>query len=410
MLLCNWLKNKSLEIAKQGGQKFLIALKKFFKESQLINEIHDRADKELFFAAASSKQYRHIESIKENDIYDKFIEMCFDQQTLDVDIQKFVETYYSHKRKSTKKYIVSFFNELNMIIFDVLKNNASAETKIILRGQEIGFSQILTRLSNIENRLTERTKPPTIVITYCANMQNSRWNIQNYEKALADKQIVDTISLSLSNSILDQQDGDIFWKNEEKSLICNFSRKVIPLLDEGRSFSVFGLAPTPLLILYGNLFANRPNIDVYQLKKNPSSWEWENSDAKLNIMTTWLSDFTRAFEAVIMLSFSGKVNIENVNNTINTTSVPTVELSIENPFDDFLRSKQQLNEFLIEFRKIKSKLLDLGVKKIHLFAAIPVSFAISIGQAYNPNYDANLIVYDYQQGIYTKALTIGENV
>lgn len=409
-MLCNWLKNKSLELAKKGGENFLSALKKFFKDSQLINEIHDRADKELFLAAASSKQYHHVESIKENDIYDKFIEMCFDRQTLGVDVVKFVETHYSRKRKSAKKYIVWFFNELNMIIFDVLKNNASSETKIILRGQEIGFSQILTKLAHIENELTKNTNPPTTVITYCANMQNSRWNIQNYEKALADKQIINTISLSLSNSILDQQNGDTFWENERKSLVCNFSRKVIPLLEDGGSFSVFGLAPIPLLILYGNLFANRPNIDVYQLKKNPSSWEWENNDTKLNISTTWLSNFAHASEAAIMLSFSGKVNIANVNNTIDTTSLPTVELSIENPYDDFLRSKQQLDEFLIEFRKIKSKLLELGVKQIHLFAAIPISFAISIGQAYNPNYDANLVTYDYKQGIYTKALTIGETV
>lgn len=409
-MLCNWLKNKSLELAKKGGENFLSALKKFFKDSQLINEIHDRADKELFLAAASSKQYHHIESIKENDIYDKFIEMCFDRQTLGVDVVNFVETHYSRKRKSTKKYIVWFFNELNMIIFDVLKNNASSETKIILRGQEIGFSQILTKLAHIENRLTENTNPPTTVITYCANMQNSRWNFQNYEKALADRQIINTISLSLSNSILDQQNGDTFWENERKALICNFSRKVIPLLEDGGSFSVFGLAPIPLLILYGNLFANRPNIDVYQLKKNPSSWEWENNDTKLNISTTWFSNFAHASEAAIMLSFSGKVNIANVNNTIDTTSLPTVELSIENPYDDFLRSKQQLDEFLIEFRKIKSKLLELGVKQIHLFAAIPISFAISIGQAYNPNYDANLVTYDYKQGIYTKALTIGETV
>lgn len=286
----------------------------------------------------------------------------------------FVETHYPRKRKSAKKYIVWFFNELNMIIFDVLKNNASAETKIILRGQEIGFSQILTKLANIENRLTESTNPPTTVITYCANMQKSYWNIQNYEKALADKQITNTISLSLSNSISDQQNGDVFWENERKSLICNFSRKVMPLLEDGGSFSVFGLAPIPLLILYGNLFANRPNIDVYQLKKNPSSWEWKNSDAKLNIITTWFSDSTQASEAVIMLSFSGKVNIENVNNIINITSVPAVELSIENSFDDFLRSKQQLDEFLGGYKAIVPKILKESTEII----SVEVSRALAV--------------------------------
>ena len=390
----SFFKKTALQLAKIGGKKFLAALKKFITDSRLINEIHDRADKDLFLAAASSEEYRHIADIKERNIYDKFIELCFNQHLEGINIEQFVETNYSHKTPEAKNYIKCFFYNLSMIIFEVLKSQVSPDSKIILKGQEIGFSQILTKLAHIENELTKNANPPTTVITYCANMQNSRWNIQNYEKALADKQIINTISLSLSNSILDQQNGDTFWENERKALICNFSRKVIPLLEDGGS----------------NLFANRPNIDVYQLKKNPSSWEWENNDTKLNILTTWLSNFSHASEAVIMLSFSGKVNIANVNNTINTASLPTVELSIENPYDDFLRSKQQLDEFLIEFRKIKSKLLELGVKQIHLFAAIPISFAISIGQAYNPNYDANLVTYDYKQGIYTKALTIGETV
>lgn len=77
-------------------------------------------------------------------------------------------------------------------------------------------------------------------------------------------------------------------------------------------------------------------------------------------------------------------------------------MSIDEPFDDFLRTKEQLNEFLLEFRKLKSFLTSKGVQIIHLFAAIPVAFAIGIGQAYNPNYDATIITYDYKQGMYIK--------
>ena len=60
-----------------------------------------------------------------------------------------------------------------------------------------------------------------------------------------------------------------------------------------------------------------------------------------------------------------------------------------------------------EYRKVKAFLTSNGVKRIHLFAAIPVTFAIGIGQAYNPNYDADIITYDFKQGSYHKALTIG---
>ena len=240
-------------------------------------------------------------------------------------------------------------------------------------------------------------------------MQNTRWGIQNYENALTDKQITQTISLSLSNSIVNQKDGESFWALEKKSLEYNFSRKVNPLLENGGSFSVFGLAPIPLLILYGNQFANRPNIDIYQLRKNPSTWSWSTTNEILKIKTIWHNTITTDGDAVIMLSFSGKINMRNVNSVINTNSAPTVELSLEKHYDDFLKSKQQLEDFILEYRTIKSKLLELGAKKIHLFAAIPISFAISIGQTYNPNYDATLITYDYAKGVYTKAITIGEN-
>ena len=57
---------------------------------------------------------------------------------------------------------------------------------------------------------------------------------------------------------------------------------------------------------------------------------------------------------------------------------------------------------------MKSSLGSKGVKRIHLFASIPIAFAIGIGQAYNTNYDPEIITYDFNQGVYTKALTIGE--
>lgn len=84
-------------------------------------------------------------------------------------------------------------------------------------------------------------------------------------------------------------------------------------------------------------------------------------------------------------------------------------MSISDPYDDFLRAKSQLDDFLIEYRKIKSSLASNGVKRIHLFAAIPIAFAVGIGQAYNPNYDPEIVTYDFKQGVYSKALTIGGN-
>ena len=394
--------DKILEMAKTGGLKFLEALNRFFRDSSLINEINDRADKELFLPAASSQQYHHIEDIKENDIYDKFVERCFNQQTFGIDINKFVDENYPHKTKETKEYIVGFFNQLSLIILNVLKENAAPDIKIILREQEISVATILDRLTFLEEQIaaTAIHKEPTYIVEYCANMQQKRWEISQYKSAIKDKEIARTISLTLSNSTLSQENGQLFWANERVSLLRNFERKVLPLLEEGASISVFGFAPIPLLVLYGNQFANRPNVDIYQLKKDTSTWEWEARAPKLDIKTHWYNKINTS-NAAIMLSFSGKVNIDKVEKCIDLTSFSIVELSIDEPYDDFLRSKEQLNEFILAFRKVKSQFESLGVKKI------PIGFAISIGQAYNPNYDAQLVTYDYKQGVYTKVFTIG---
>lgn len=410
-MFCIWTKEKMINLATTGSRKLLSALRKFLRDSQLINEIYDRADKDLFLAVANSKEYCYVEDIRENDIFDKFVELCFDQQSLGLDVEGFVNEHYPHKSKKAKRYVIWFYHQLSAIIFDVLKRNSSPDTKIILRDQEIAVEKILDKLSVLEKQIiaTSAKKSPTTVVTYCANMQMTRWHIDNYESAIDDKEIVCTISLTLSNSTFTQQDGQIFWNNEKSSLIYNFERKVAPLLEEGGSFSVFGFAPAPLLILFGNQFANRPNIDIYQLKKTPSTWKWEKSASKLNIKTIWHQELTNVTEAVMILSFSGRVSLENINKNLNTKELPIVELTIETPYEDFLRTKEQLDEFVKEFRKTKSILTSAGIKQIHLFAAIPVAFAITIGQAYNPNYDAKLVTYDYNQGIYTKVLTIGEN-
>lgn len=278
-MLLNFLKNKSLDLAKKGGEKFLSAIQNHIEDCNLVYQINDRIDSELFLSAIKTGQYKHVEDIKEDNIYDQFIELCLNQKINNSDIITFVNTHYPHKSKKAKRYIVSFFNSLNSIVYKVLIDHASFETKLIIRGQEQTAKTLLTALQNLEAKIAQMQKldTPTTVVTYCANMQNNRWSINNYQDALNEKHIHNTIDLSLKNSTLDQNDGSSFWDIERRSLNYNFRRNVLPLLESGLSISLFSLAPIPLLIYLGRLFANRPNVDVYQLRKQPSTWEWEQN-------------------------------------------------------------------------------------------------------------------------------------
>ena len=96
-----------LELAKQGTSKVYNALKKFFLDSKIINEIYDVIDKDLFLAATQDERYRHIADIKENDIFDQFVELCVSNASFNIDIDEFVEEHYRRQTCRSRKGIQS---------------------------------------------------------------------------------------------------------------------------------------------------------------------------------------------------------------------------------------------------------------------------------------------------------------
>ena len=83
-----------LDIAKSGASKMYNALKKFFHDSQILNEIYDEIDKNLFFSVTQDERYCYIEDIKEDDIFDQFIDLCATNASLDIDIIGFVDGHW----------------------------------------------------------------------------------------------------------------------------------------------------------------------------------------------------------------------------------------------------------------------------------------------------------------------------
>lgn len=387
-----------ISAAVTGSIKIFNALKKFFNDSQIANEVYDEIDKNIFLVAEAEGNYHYVADIKEDDIFDRFVSECLENAAWNTSIDVFVEKYYSNKSIDAKQYIKNFYRDIELVVWRTLTKHTSRNEKILLKGQEYSTEKILTRLEQIETSITGKTYENTVVVTYSANMQGKQWAL--------DKVVSSRVDLSLGNFPL-QPDEQNYWQCAQRSLIDQFDRRLRAFLDDGYTIDLYALAPIPLLVLLGNLFANRPNINIFQLKKVPSTFEWEENSEKLDIIIKKDLSQQHLDDVALILSFSGKVNKQNVIDVIGN-NCPMIEMAIEDIYDDFLRSKKQLDEFLTAYRKVKSSLSDKGVKRIHLFAAIPVAIAIGIGQAYNSNYDPQIVTYDFKQGIYTRALTIGE--
>jgi len=85
------------------------------------------------------------------------------------------------------------------------------------------------------------------------------------------------IELSLINSSY-KDDEKNYWSIERENLQRQFVEKVKPKIQVGSAehFSIFALAPQPLLIELGRLLSDIPVAQVYQLHREPKqNWKWQ---------------------------------------------------------------------------------------------------------------------------------------
>lgn len=216
------------------------------------------------------------------------------------------------------------------------------------------------------------------------------------------------IELSLKNSVVEDSEDD-FWKVEQKNLKGLYDEKIKFYLKDGliEHLSIFGIAPQPLLIYLGSLLSDLPTAEVYQLHRSPPDWIWKNGKDKIDYQV--IKDNRKGNNIAVALSLSQGINTSKILQVVGADT-PLWTITINEPNNEFLKNKNQLDEFRILFKKILSeiKAINSDDTTIHVFPAVPVSFAIEIGRARLPKVDLPMIIYDYnkKRGGFVKAINI----
>ncbi|MES2460257.1 MAG: HNH endonuclease [Armatimonadota bacterium] len=216
------------------------------------------------------------------------------------------------------------------------------------------------------------------------------------------------ISIGLVNSSI--PDGaDMYWAVEEAQMRTLLNQRVRPLIGGGKisHISVFALAPQPLLILLGSLLTDIPAIEVYQRRREPLTWRWDEKPE------SWSYDIVEPEVAegdpALVFSLSGTVTERRITNVLGP-NVSIWQVSIPNQHNDFLVSRPQASEFRVQMRALMNriKLRHGEAASIHVFPVMPVSLAVDFGRILMPKADLPLVVYDRNQatGEFTRALNI----
>ena len=220
------------------------------------------------------------------------------------------------------------------------------------------------------------------------------------------------IEISLRNSALEDHRGD-YWSMERQNLRSNLANSLRPRIVAGdvEHISIFALAPQPLLVELGRFLSDIPAAEVYQLHREPPDWKWQEPPDDFEYC---IEEPATAYPTVALnLSLSATIDDSRITTVLSQPDLSIWRMTIPEPHNDFLKSRDQLRLFRQRFRilmdRIKARHGQNAV--LHVFPAVPVSVAVEIGRVWMPKADLPLCIYDQNRklGGFAKALEFPED-
>ena len=232
-----------------------------------------------------------------------------------------------------------------------------------------------------------------------ADIRNALWHNRRYPKSRQALRI-------MGNNGVKDWDPD-YWSSEEKRLVNEFNRLVDNGSEsEGVHYSIFALAPQPLLVKLGALLGSLRKFDVYQRNRDTQSWAWQDEGS-----TSFIFDRPECADgkAVFILALSATAIINQVKNQLKDSENSFWVLSADNPGYNCITNKEQLAVFR---SKVEDVLDDIRSRskasEIHVFMAVPCSCAVEFGRAWMSKADLPLVLYNLnpEENKYINVLTI----
>ncbi|MDO6488049.1 SAVED domain-containing protein [Colwellia sp. 6_MG-2023] len=252
------------------------------------------------------------------------------------------------------------------------------------------------------------------VVFYGANIGEQKSPLQ-YDQAVTamfpTKYPVSSAPLTLSmSSSLTDRDAE-YWAAESKQLETVFTQQITPLISAGENihFSLFSLAPMPLLIKLGCLFTDKISVDTYQPIREPKTWSWQVMPDNFDFIVVEPQSKQRM--PVLVLSLSAHIESSRVHEVLgDDVDIWEIKTPREFQHNDFMRSPEQLALFRQAMRKvIESISAHYGLDtELNIFPAIPVSCAVELGRIRMPKASMSWRIFDqnYQTKTFNETITI----
>lgn len=284
-------------------------------------------------------------------------------------------------------------------------------------GIHFSVSELLAMKKEHEDRIETVTNiAPNMqshILTYKANVgvftpEMSYQTVSQFLLPTHYPAMADTIDLSLSNSV--QRDKDAaFWITEVANLEAQFNKKLLQNFtkSEIKHLSIFAFAPIPLLVKLGTLVNDIYKCKIHHKVRNPDTWNLDDDTTEIKYTVT--KPKTTNKTVALNISLSASITNDRITKVLGD-ECDIYSLSIDNPFNDYLKSKKHLEDFSITVRQLFNQIkTQYGeTTPLHIFPAMPIAKAVEFGRVWMPKADMPLHIYDQNtaNGGFTKAIEI----
>lgn len=198
-----------------------------------------------------------------------------------------------------------------------------------------------------------------------------------------------------------------YWADVERQLMTGYLRYIEPILkmEPTQHFSVFPLAPMPLIIKLGSILGDKSTWQVFQYFREANSWCWPTLEQS-NRFSMHHHKRRDGNRVALVLSLTADIALERVKAVFDADMIITIQA--ERYGVDCIRSPKDLVEFWHCYQDacdyVKNSII--GLEEMVVFPAMPVSAAFEVGRRYMHGVYPRLRIYDDDNGFF-ETLTIG---
>lgn len=217
----------------------------------------------------------------------------------------------------------------------------------------------------------------------------------------------DEIDIDLRELPGEARSADRYWQAGREKIDEGVERIREGLrLDHLNHVSLFALARLPFLVYLGRRLDDAYPVEVYDRHRETDSWIWPGTEASHEFNMDVPA--SRETAAVILANVSGTIQAHELPPGVAGYPLVSITPTSGVPRPGLVSDRPTLAAFERAFRTVLAQLEERAkaVRELHIFAAAPISAAITMGRCINPQVHPVTHAYARANGSYIRALEI----